>query len=69
LGGASLYAVAARKLIVDGAAGTRIIQLRSKATGRPIFRLDRGPVPNKGVRYHYHRRPDLKKHRPYEGGL
>ncbi len=54
----------------EGRQGTRIFQLRNKATGRPVFRLDKGPVPGKvGPKVHYHRPPDLKLHRPYQGGL
>lgn len=54
----------------EGRQGTRIIQFRNKATGRPVFRLDKGPVPGKvGPKLHYHRPPDLSLHHPYQGGL
>jgi len=54
----------------EGRLGTRIFQLRNKSTGRPVFRLDKGPVPGKvGAKWHYHRPPDLTLHRPYQGGL
>jgi RHS repeat-associated protein len=43
---------------VDGPRGTRIFQMRSRKTGKPYFRLDKG---------HYHRWPDMTKHRPGEG--
>ena len=58
----------AGNLTVDGPSGTRRIQVRNRTTGEPYFRVDKGPVPGKqGPRTHYHRRPDLTKHRPYEG--
>ncbi len=59
---------AMKRLIFDGPLGTRLFQIREKNTGKPCFRLDKGPVPGKGIKLHYHRRPNLKKHRPYEGG-
>ena len=56
------------RIIIDGPKGTRKIQFRDSKTGKPYFRADKGPVPGKkGDKWHYHRRPDLKKHRPYEG--
>ncbi|MBJ8055910.1 hypothetical protein JDS87_29510 [Bacillus cereus] len=50
------------KYILDGPSGTRIIQVRSKATKQVIFRLDYGPVHNKGPYLHYHVSPNLKDH-------
>jgi len=52
---------------LDGPRGTRIFQVRNGKTGEPRFRVDKGPVPGRGKKPHYHRRPDLSKHRPYEG--
>ena len=58
----------AGNLKFDGPSGTRRFQVRDRTTGEPYFRVDKGPVPGKqGPRTHYHRRPDLSKHRPYEG--
>lgn len=58
----------AGNLTADGRSGTRRFQVRNRTTGEPYVRVDKGPVPGKqGPRTHYHRRPDLKKHRPYEG--
>ena len=58
----------AGNLKFDGPSGTRRFQVRDRTTGEPHFRVDKGPVPGKdGPRFHYHRRPDLSKHRPYEG--
>jgi hypothetical protein len=52
----------------DGRSGTRKFQVRDGRTGKPYFRVDKGPVPGKGDNlWHYHRRPDLRLHRPYEG--
>jgi RHS repeat-associated protein len=58
----------AGNLKFDGRSGTRRFQVRDSQTGKPYFRADKGPVPGKGNnRWHYHRRPDLRKHRPFEG--
>ena len=66
--GWNLYRFFRYGLLFDGRKGTRIFQIRNKDTGEPYFRLDKGPVPgNEGAKLHYHRRPDLKLHRPYEG--
>ena len=55
-------------VVTDGPLGTRILQFRNKTTGEPYFRLDKGPVPGKAKpKIHYHRRPNMKLHRPYEG--
>lgn len=61
----------AKSFVIDGPSmtGTRILQLRHRASGKPIGRIDYGPVPKKGDRLHYHRQPDMRLHRPYEGGL
>lgn len=68
--GAEMAVVAsaiAGEITIDLPRGTRILQIRSTSTGKPFFRVDRGPVPGRGTRLHYHRRPDLSRHRPYEG--
>jgi len=60
-GDAALAAIASKAatgLKFDGPRGTRIFQVRSRATGQPYFRMDKG---------HYHRWPDMTKHRPGEG--
>lgn len=51
-----------RSVILQGAKATRICQLRWKDTGKVLFRLDKD---KRG--WHYHRWPDPKKHRPWEG--
>ena len=57
-------------LIIDGSKGTRLFQIRNLKSGKPILRLDKGPVPGYGDDLlHYHRWPDMKLHRPYQGGL
>ena len=70
--GYSLSGWAARTgpgLILEGGKGTRLFQIRSFESGRPIFRIDKGPVPGRGNDIlHYHRRPNLDLHRPYQGG-
>jgi hypothetical protein len=53
---------------IEGPKGTRLIQIRSVGSGRPVIRVDRGPVPGEGTRLHYHRPPNLSLHRPYDGG-
>ncbi|MGE6347135.1 hypothetical protein ACQKIY_17085 [Bacillus mycoides] len=50
------------KYILEGPSGTKIIQVRSKATKQVIFRLDYGPVKNKGPYLHYHVPPNLNYH-------
>ena len=47
------------------------LQFRNQR-GKPIFRVEKHPL-GKGAernkpRWHYHRPPDMKKHRPYQGG-
>jgi RHS repeat-associated protein len=65
---AYLIGKANENLTCEGQKGTRRFQIRDKKSGRPIFRIDKGPVPDEeGDKWHYHRRPDLDKHRPYEG--
>jgi RHS repeat-associated protein len=59
----------AKNIRFYGRKGTRIFQISNSVTGKPYLRVDRGPVRNKGVRLHYHRGPNLKLHRPYEGGI
>jgi len=56
--------------VIDGPGrGTRLFQIRDADSGQPIFRLDYGPVPSQnGDMLHYHRAPDLRLHRPFEGG-
>ncbi|AQQ10442.1 Cell wall-associated polypeptide CWBP200 [Sedimentisphaera cyanobacteriorum] len=56
-------------IIIEGHKGTRWLQFRNYRTGRPIFRLDKGPVPGRGTKWHYHRPPNIKHHRPYDGGF
>jgi RHS repeat-associated protein len=55
---AAIASKAATGLKFDGPRGTRLFQVRDRATGKPYFRLDNG---------HYHRWPDMTKHRPGEG--
>lgn len=50
------------KYILEGPSGTKIIQVRSKATKQVIFRLDYGPVYHKGPYLHYHVPPNLNDH-------
>ncbi|MGF7531220.1 hypothetical protein ABI953_17505 [Bacillus paralicheniformis] len=52
------------KYKIDGpGGGGRIIQVRLKSTGKPIFRLDYYPVKTGGpYKLHYHVPPNMKKH-------
>ncbi|MGW6191537.1 hypothetical protein ACWFRC_12550 [Bacillus cereus] len=53
---------AQNKYILEGPYKTRIIQVRSKVTKKVLFRLDYGPVKNKGPYLHYHVPPNLNDH-------
>jgi len=53
-----LTAYSLGQLKFDGSGGSRIFQIRNAKTGKPYFRWDKG---------HYHRWPDITKHRPWEG--
>ncbi|WP_307894475.1 hypothetical protein [Bacillus swezeyi] len=52
------------KYKIDGpGGGGRIIQVRLKSSGKPIFRLDYYPVKTGGpYKLHYHVPPNMKKH-------
>ncbi|KAA6472275.1 hypothetical protein [Bacillus swezeyi] len=52
------------KYKIDGpGGGGRIIQVRLKSSGKPIFRLDYFPVKSGGpYKLHYHVPPNMKKH-------
>ncbi|KAA6452719.1 hypothetical protein [Bacillus swezeyi] len=52
------------KYKIDGpGGGGRIIQVRLKSSGKPIFRLDYYPVKSGGsYKLHYHVPPNMKKH-------
>ncbi len=50
------------KFIIDGPDGGKIIQVRSKATKKPIFRLDYHYIDGKGPYLHYHVPPNMKAH-------
>ncbi|MDP7981532.1 hypothetical protein [Bacillus multifaciens] len=50
------------KYIIDGPSGGKIIQVRSKATKQPIFRLDYHYIDGKGPYLHYHVAPNMNKH-------
>lgn len=51
-----------KRYILEGPKGGRIIQVRSKSTKKPVFRLDYHRIDGKGPYLHYHIAPNIKKH-------